>query len=38
MVRRFRLIDGEFRRLAPPYPNPAATETFTDTAWTRRAD
>ena len=21
MVRRFRLIDGEFRRLAPGYPN-----------------
>jgi hypothetical protein len=21
MVRRFRLIDGEFRRLAPLYPN-----------------
>ena len=21
MVRRFRLIDGEFRRLAPSYPN-----------------
>jgi hypothetical protein len=21
MVRRFRLIDGEFRRLAPVYPN-----------------
>jgi hypothetical protein len=21
MVRRFRLIDGEFRRLAPNYPN-----------------
>jgi hypothetical protein len=21
MVRRFRLIDGEFRRLAPDYPN-----------------
>jgi hypothetical protein len=21
MVRRFRLIDGEFRRLAPHYPN-----------------
>ena len=21
MVRRFRLIDGEFRRLAPQYPN-----------------
>ena len=21
MVRRFKLIDGEFRRLAPQYPN-----------------
>ena len=39
MVRRFRLIDGEFRRLAPSYPNTVADQPRRDgVSYTPRSD